>query len=160
MNGNDSGIIVPHLAEEKNQRFTFEQIFKSVSRLVLDNACSEYIFTNEFFQERSIKTNAESMSFFNEVFDPTLKIIQTFFKQNIDQTHDAISILICIRLNTQNIRLLQARRIPCLENFLNLVNIMLWPRFQTIMGLHIDSLKKAEPRKLLSVKEPQPHYVI
>ncbi|KAJ3273286.1 hypothetical protein HDV01_004644 [Terramyces sp. JEL0728] len=158
--GNDTGIIVPHLAEEKNQKFTFEQIFKSVSRLVLDNASSEYIFTNEFFQEKSIKTSSESMSFFNEVFDPTLKIIQTFFKQYIDQTHDAISILVCIRLNTLNIRLLQLRRIPCLENFLNLVNIMLWPRFQTIMGLHIDSLKKAEPRKLLSVREPQPHYII
>lgn len=55
---------------------------------------------------------------------------------------------------------MQKRRLPHLDNFLNLINIILWPKFQSIMGLHIDSIKKAEPRKLITSKDPGAHYIV
>lgn len=71
------GIIVPHHAEEQNQKFAFEAIFKSLTRLLLDNACSEYVFTCEFFVDKNGSTNHDShATFFGEVFDPTLKFIE------------------------------------------------------------------------------------
>ncbi|KAI8893007.1 Sac2 family-domain-containing protein [Globomyces pollinis-pini] len=156
----DSGIIVPHHAEEQNQRFTYEAIFKSITRLLLDNACSEYQFTLEFFIDKNSKSPESVSQIFGEVFDPCLKYIQNVIRQHVDTTFDAIGLLMCIRINNQNIRMLQKRRLPCLDNFLNLINIVLWPKYQSIVGLHIDSLKKADPRKLITIKEPQPHYVV
>jgi hypothetical protein len=54
---------------------------------------------------------------------------------------------------------MQKRCLPCLDNFLNLTNLMLWPRFQAIIDLHVDSLRKAALSKLMPTKEPNPHYV-
>ncbi|KNC96426.1 uncharacterized protein SPPG_08323 [Spizellomyces punctatus DAOM BR117] len=161
----DPGIILTHIAEEQNMKFPFEAIFKSVSRLLMDNASSEYLFAIEFFAAprgkngRSKKDGQSGALIFGEVYDPTLKFIQAFNKQYIDTSFDAVGILMCIRLNSQNIRIMQKRRIPCLENFANATNMLLWPRFQAIMDLHIESLKRAVPRNLLPSKDFHPHYV-
>jgi hypothetical protein len=78
---------------------------------------------------------------------------------HVDTWFDAIGVLICIRLNQQHIRILQKRLLPHLDNFLNLVNMLLWPKFQAIMGMHIDSLKKADPKKLIT-KDPTVHFIV
>ncbi|KAI8927959.1 Sac2 family-domain-containing protein [Entophlyctis helioformis] len=142
-------------------KYSYESIFKSISRLLLDNACSEYIFTTEFFAGAKTKHPIEVPGVvFTEVFDQTLKFIQATIKSQIDSSFDAVGILICIRINAQNIRIMQKRRIPALESFLNILNILLWPRFQAIIDLHIDSLKKAVAGKLLPTKDVHPHYIM
>jgi hypothetical protein len=78
----------------------------------------------------------------------------------VDSTFDAIGLLICIRLNQQHIRIMQKRRLPHLDGYLNLVNMQLWPKFQYIIGLHIESLKKADTKKLITSKEPGVHFVV
>ncbi|KAL2914393.1 Vacuolar protein sorting-associated protein 52 [Polyrhizophydium stewartii] len=154
-------IILPHIAEDKNMKYSYEAIFKSITRLLLDNASSEYIFTTEFFARTKTRHPIEVPGVvFTEVFDQTLKFIQATIKSQIENTFDAVGILICIRLNSQNIRIMQKRRIPCLENFLNIVNILLWPKFQAIIDLHIDSLKKATVSRLLPTKDVHPHYIM
>ena len=80
-------------------------------------------------------------------------------KSYVENTFDAIGLLFCIRINGQNLRIMQKRRLPHLDHFLNLVNILLWPRFQHIMGLHIDNMKKADSRKLITTKDPLPHFI-
>lgn len=80
-------------------------------------------------------------------------------KTYVENTYDAIGLLFCIRINGQNLRIMQKRRLPHLDHFLNLVNILLWPRFQHIMGLHIESMKKADPKKLMTTKDPLPHII-
>eukprot|EP00842_Homolaphlyctis_polyrhiza_P007101 jgi/Hompol1/980/HPOL_001180-RA len=160
LTNSDPDIILPHIAEEKNLKVTHESIFKSISRLLLDNACAEYIFTTDFFAGTKTNHPIEVPGVvFTEIFDQTLKYIQAAFKTQIDASFDAVGILICIRINSQNIRIMQKRRIPCLESFLNVINILLWPRFQAIIDMHIDSLKKAVVGRLLPTKDVHPHYV-
>jgi hypothetical protein len=77
----------------------------------------------------------------------------------IDNNYDAVGLLLCIRVTYQNLRIVQKRRIPCLDPYLNAINMLLWPRFQSIMDMHIDSLKKAVASKLLPTKDTHPHYV-
>ena len=89
-----------------------------------------------------------------------MKFVESMIKQYTETSFDAIGILFCIRINTQNLRIMQKRRLPVLDTFLNLVNILMWPRFQTIMGLHIDSLKKADCKKLMASKESNVHFII
>jgi vacuolar protein sorting-associated protein 52 len=55
---------------------------------------------------------------------------------------------------------MQKRLLPHLDNFLNSVNMLLWPKFQAIMGMHIDSLKKADPKKLITSKDPNVHFIV
>ncbi|KAJ3013995.1 hypothetical protein HKX48_005407 [Thoreauomyces humboldtii] len=163
----DPGIILTHIAEEKALKFPFEALFKSMSCLLMDNASSEHFFDMDFFAPPRGKAARQTKDFpavsgaatFNEVFDPTLKLIQGFNKQSIDASFDAVGLLLCIRLNNQNIRIMEARRIPCLESYMNATNMLLWPRFQAIMDLHIESLKKAAPKSLLPSKDFHPHYV-
>jgi hypothetical protein len=159
LNNAESGIIM--LSEEKNVKYQYEAIFKAITRLVLDNASSEYIFNFEFFgksnQADLIETSANA---FSGVFEATFKLIEQNIKQHTALTFDAVGILICIRLNNQNLRIMQKRRIPGLDTFINSINIMLWPRFQTIIDLHIKSLKECSIYKLFPNKETHPHYVV
>ncbi|KAI9095927.1 Sac2 family-domain-containing protein [Phlyctochytrium arcticum] len=160
----DSGIILTHIAEEQNVKFPFEAIFKSTSRLLMDNACSEYIFDLDFFVASKKAVNAKkeggnAATLYHDLFDATLKLLSAFIKNIVDLSFDAVGILLCIRLNNQNIHVMQKRRVPCLENFTNAVNMMLWPRFQAIMDLHIDSLKKATAKSLLPSKDVHPIFI-
>jgi hypothetical protein len=41
--------IIPHVAEQNQQKFTYEVIFRSTNHLLMDTASSEYIFDSEFF---------------------------------------------------------------------------------------------------------------
>ena len=132
---------------------------------MMDNASSEYIFDLEFFappkskSSRAGSTDAAT-SAFNEVFDGTLKLIsvsicsflcysvgfcphlppkiQQTTKQYTEQSYDCLGILLCIRINNQNIRIMQKRRIPVLEAFMMQLNMVLWPRFQGVVDLHVD----------------------
>lgn len=56
---------------------------------------------------------------------------------------------------------LQRRRVPTMDNYLNATNMLLWPRYQHIMDMHVDSIKKmANTKSILSaVKDIHPHYV-
>ena len=84
---------------------------------------------------------------------------QTVLKQYIDNAYDAVGVLICIRLNLQNLRIMQKRRNTCLEAFMNATNMLLWPKYQQIMDLHVESLKTAQIGKLMPSKDVRPHYV-
>lgn len=77
---------------ESGLKYPFEDVFRSITRTVLDNSCSEFLFCQEFFYApRSSKSRkaptgedtvavvdpaiAIAMDAFNEVFGKTLKLI-------------------------------------------------------------------------------------
>jgi hypothetical protein len=79
----DSGIILPDHAKETGKKFPFEAIFKSLTRLLIDNASSEYVFTCDFFTDPNPKntTPQENIhSFFNQVFEPTMKFVEVSYR--------------------------------------------------------------------------------
>jgi len=166
----DSGIILSHVAEASTQRYPFETLFKSLNRLLLDNASSEYVFTYDFFVSPKNRTHkpghkgaggpAMASAIFEETFRPTSSIIMTIAKEYTESTFDAIGLLICIRLNQQHGLIMSHRRIPCLDDYINAMNLLLWPRFQNIMDLHVDSVKKASASRCLPNKDVHPHYMI
>ena len=84
LNNMDAPVIVPHAAEEQQQRFPFEAIFRNITRVFIDNASSEFLFCSEFFQApKSKKATDQSggsatsvtMEMFQEVFGKTTKMI-------------------------------------------------------------------------------------
>jgi hypothetical protein len=56
---------------------------------------------------------------------------------------------------------LQRRRVPTMDNYLNATNMLFWPRYQHIMDMHVDSIRKMAATKsvISAVKDIHPHYV-
>ncbi|KAI7852962.1 Sac2 family-domain-containing protein [Circinella umbellata] len=158
----EQGVILVHVAEDKDQKFQFEQLFRSFNLTLIDNASSEYLFIYEFFSSRDTKKSADTVkSVFQQIFDPTEKVGQMFTKAYIENSYDAVGILLCIRINTQLALELQRRRVPALEGYTNSTNMTLWPRFQHVMSLHVESLKRMAATKsvISAVKDIHPHYI-
>lgn len=79
LNNIDDPVILPHVAEEQQQKFAFEAIFRSITRTFMDNASSEFCFDMEFFYTQRPKKQespvAIAQEVFNEVFGKTTKMI-------------------------------------------------------------------------------------
>ncbi|KAI8968291.1 Sac2 family-domain-containing protein [Mycotypha africana] len=157
----DPGVILVHVAESKDQKYQFEQLFRSFNLTLIDNASSEFLFIHEFFS-RDPKTAADTAKvIFHYIFEPTERVGMNFTKTYVENSYDAVGILLCIRINTQLALELQRRKIPALEGYTNATNMLLWPRFQYVMTLHIESLKKMFNNKAVmnAVKDIHAHYV-
>ncbi|KAI7905195.1 Sac2 family-domain-containing protein [Cokeromyces recurvatus] len=157
----DPGVILVHVAEAKDQKYQFEQLFRSFNLTLIDNASSEYLFVYEFFS-REIKTAADTAKvIFQFIFEPTEKVGLNFTKAYVENSFDAVGLLLCIRINTQLALELQRRKVPALEGYTNATNMLLWPRFQFVMSLHVESLKKMfNSRSVMNaVKDIHPHYI-
>ncbi|KAK4512283.1 DNA repair protein rad52 [Mucor velutinosus] len=157
----DPGVILVHVAEAKEQKYQFEQLFRSFNLTLIDNASSEYLFIYEFFS-RDPKTAADTAKLiFQFIFEPTEKVGMNFTKAYVENCYDAVGLLLCIRINTQLALELQRRRVPALEGYTNATNMLIWPRFQYVMSLHVESLKKMfNSRSVMSaVKDIHPHYI-
>jgi hypothetical protein len=48
----------------------------------------------------------------------------------LQEQHDLLCVLLMIRLNAEHRTLMVARRVPCLDDYLDRVNLLLWPRFK------------------------------
>ncbi|KAL9552618.1 hypothetical protein PS6_004368 [Mucor atramentarius] len=157
----DPGVILVHVAEAKEQKYQFEQLFRSFNLTLIDNASSEYLFIYEFFS-RDPKTAADTAKLiFQFIFEPTEKVGMNFTKAYVENCYDAVGLLLCIRINTQLALELQRRRVPALEGYTNATNMLLWPRFQYVMSLHVESLKRMFNSKsvMSAVKDIHPHYL-
>lgn len=50
------------------------------------------------------------------------------------------------------------RRVPCLDSYLDKVNLLVWPRFKAVFDLHLSSVKNANVRALWE-DDVHAHYV-
>ncbi|RKP40437.1 Sac2 family-domain-containing protein [Dimargaris cristalligena] len=158
-------VIIPHVAEDRHEKFTFELLFRSFNLALIDNTTSEYEFLLQFFVSEAARARHSgadiAKAIFDHVFAPVCAAGTTFTQSFVESTYDALGILLCIRINQQLINELQRRRVPVLDGYMNATNMLLWPRFQTIISLHIDSIKKVSSgnRPRLSKIDVHPHFV-
>jgi hypothetical protein len=131
-----------YLAEEDKSAHYLETPFRSFNLALIDNACFEYTFLNAFFAPTQ---NFHAISrTFDTIFAPTFALGQALTKSLVGESSaDAMGILLCVRLNSQMAFELQRRKVPAGEGYVNGTNILLWPRFQQVMDLHCESLKRA-----------------
>ncbi|SMQ54753.1 unnamed protein product [Zymoseptoria tritici ST99CH_3D7] len=127
-------------AEDDKGTHYLEVPFRALNLALVDNACAEYSFLAEFFTKQPFQTTNRR---FNEIFQPTFELGQSLTKQLIEQTHDALGVLTCVRLTQHFAFELQRRKVPVAEGYINGTNMILWPRFQQIIDAHCDSIRKA-----------------
>ncbi|KAE9993435.1 hypothetical protein EG327_005206 [Venturia inaequalis] len=130
-----------HLAEEDKQTHYLELPFRSFNLALIDNASFEYSFLSSFFAPTQ---NFHAISrTFEAIFAPTFSHGQTLTKSLVENSVDALGILLCVRLNQHFAFELQRRKVPAMDGYINATNMLLWPRFQMVIDLHCESLRRA-----------------
>ncbi|ODV94919.1 hypothetical protein PACTADRAFT_30339, partial [Pachysolen tannophilus NRRL Y-2460] len=139
----DPTVILAQIAENNQLTYWMEFSFKNFNLALLDNVCVEYLFLGEFFKLQ----NGEQNDICNNIFDKTFKLGIDYTKYLISDSYDSYGILICIRLSQSFEFELQHRRIPIMEDYLNLQMIELWPKFQKLVDLNCENMKKVLTKK-------------
>ena len=128
-----------YLAEEDRTHHYLETPFYNFNLALIDNVCSEYSVFTEIF---STKTFHEVSRKITEIFEPSFTLGRTLTKRFIENNTDCLGVLLCVRINQHFAFELQRRKVPVADSYINGTNMLLWPRFQMIMDLHCESLKR------------------
>jgi len=136
----DHMTISSHLVEADKSFHHLEVPFCNFNQVLVDNASSEYSFLTDFFSPYPMHYISRK---FNEIFEPTFTLGKSLTKHLIDTSVDAIGILLCVRLNQRLAFALQRRKIPAVDGYINGTSMLLWPRFQLVMDLHSESIRRA-----------------
>ncbi|KAE8325906.1 Vps52-domain-containing protein [Aspergillus sergii] len=131
--------ISSYVAEEDTSFHGIEVPFRNFNLALMDNVSAEYSFMTEMFSTLSFQQISRKAT---EIFDPVFALGQGLSKQLVEHTADSLGVLICVRLNQQAAFELQRRKVPVADAYINGINMRLWPRFQVIMDLHCESLKR------------------
>ncbi|KAF4404539.1 hypothetical protein G4B88_005925 [Cannabis sativa] len=142
--------LIPHIAEASSSKYPYEVLFRSLHKLLMDTATSEYHFCGDFFGEESI---------FYDIFAGPFAVIDEHFNSILPNCYDAIGLMLMIRIIHQHQLIMSRRRIPCLDSYLDKINIVLWPRFKMVFDMHLNSLRNANVRTLWE-DDIHPHYVM
>ncbi|KAI7822860.1 Sac2 family-domain-containing protein [Gamsiella multidivaricata] len=153
----DAGLILIHVANEKSLKYPYEVLFRSFNLALIDNASSEYLFLVEYFSKRSQPDIEGIKLVFSHIFEPTLKLGLANVKEYADSSFDAIGILLCLRINQQMAKELERRKIPMLDKYRDAIHMALWPRFQVVVDMHIESIRKAKTK--VKPKNVHPHWI-
>uniref|UniRef100_A0A1I7VCG2 Vacuolar protein sorting-associated protein 52 homolog n=1 Tax=Loa loa TaxID=7209 RepID=A0A1I7VCG2_LOALO len=154
-----SPLIVPHVAQQANERFQFENLFRSLQFAFVDHSSHEYLFVSDFF----MINGQTSFDLFSEIIMRTITTLLKSCEEHISSNYDAISLYICIGLCSKYKELMIERGVPALESYWETLNCTLWHRFDVVMGFHNSSLHDFDVHKMqLQQLQPDthPHYVI
>lgn len=146
----DQPALIPHIAEASSLKYPYEVLFRSLHKLLMDTATSEYLFCDDFFGEESI---------FYDIFAGPFAVIDESFSLILPNCFDAIGLMLMIRIIHQHQLIMSRRGIPCLDSYLDKVNISLWPRFKVVFDMHLNSLRTANVKTLWE-DDVHPHYVM
>lgn len=158
INAEDPTVMLAQIAESNPLTSNIEIGFRSFNLALIDNGSVEYLFLTEFFQSKNIELINNS---FDEIFQPTYTIGIQYTKRLIYQTFDIFGLLLLIRLSQSLIFELQKRKIPVIENYLNLQLITLWPNFQKLIDLNCENLKRSSLKSsaISEINSLNPHFL-
>lgn len=132
-----------HLASMNGEKYSYEMIFRSIISHLIDAATNEYIFARQFFKEYGQNDCWEA------IFGKTLSLVLEQLENYLFNCHDAIAILLMIKLTHSFKRSVKARRIEkVMEPFLDRVANLFWPRLKMVIDAHLRSIRGANAKKV------------
>nr|CAD7257381.1 unnamed protein product [Timema shepardi] len=149
----ESPIIVPHAAQKNDGRYPYEALFRSEKYALLDNACREYLFLTEFF----MVCGASALDLFNQIMGKTLNLLSKNLETFVQDCYDTIALFLCLHLILRYQMMCHKRAVPALDHYWDSLQSLIWPRFEYVFRLNIQSIKDCDPTKFS--KEMGPHYI-
>ncbi|XP_027891019.1 vacuolar protein sorting-associated protein 52 homolog [Xiphophorus couchianus] len=147
-------ILVPHTAQRGDSRYPYETLFRSQHYALLDNSCREYLFLCDFF----MVTGNSALDLFNCIMGKTLSMFMKSMSTYVSDCYDSIAIFLCIHIILRFRAITAKRTIPALDKYWDAVLELLWPRFELILEMNIQSIRNTDPQKL-GVLDTRPHYI-
>lgn len=147
----EAPIIVPHTASKT--RYHYEALFRSEQYALVDNACREYLFLTEFFKVHG----NQALDIFNQVMGKTLTLMVKNLQSFVEDCYDTIALFLCLHLVMRYQLTCHKRAVPALDKYWDNMTSVIWPRFEYVFQLNIQSIKDCDPLKLN--KETGPHYI-
>ncbi|XP_033206763.2 vacuolar protein sorting 52 isoform X1 [Bombus vancouverensis nearcticus] len=144
-------IIVPHTASKT--RYHYEALFRSEQYALVDNACREYLFLTEFFKVHGV----QAMDIFNQVMGKTINLMVKNLQSFVENCYDTIALFLCLHLVMRYRLICHKRAVPALDKYWDNMTSIIWPRFEYVFQLNIQSIKSCDPLKL--TQETGPHYI-
>ncbi len=139
LKSNNNVAISSYHAEENKSYHYLEVIFQNFNQALVDNVCAEYFVVTELFSASTFQQVSRKVV---EIFETTFTLGHSITKQLVEQSTDCLGVLLCVRMNQHFAFGLQRRKVPVADSYINGTNMLLWPRFQKIMDLHCESMKR------------------
>jgi hypothetical protein len=140
--------ILAHVALAENQRYPYERLFRSLIGHLVDAVTNEHVFCRQFFKRDA----------FGPLFHGTLSLLLEQLENYLFSCHDALCLVLMIKVTHSFRRLSRSRKIHSLDGFFEQVTHLLWPRLKTVMESHLRSIKQATAAKLGGV-DMHAHFV-
>ncbi|KAI0158428.1 Sac2 family protein [Pestalotiopsis sp. NC0098] len=135
----DQTALSSYLAEDDNGYHYLEVPFRNFNLALVDNATAEYTFLASFFSPAlSYSTISRHFTY---IFEPTFALGHGLTKSLVSESYDGLGILLSIRLNQHFQFTLQRRKVPAADNYINGTSMLLWPRLQSVMNAHCESVR-------------------
>lgn len=148
LNNIDGISIIPTIAKQKQQKFHFEEIFKSLNKFVMDLIVSEVLFFNDFFNLDPHRSSSK----LNEMFKSTVTQVCDFLKRGIIlKTNDFVAICLMIILNFEQSSLMINQKLNHLEFYFESLSTSLWPKFDEIFKKYTDYFFKQNSKNSKSL---------
>uniref|UniRef100_A0A8D0HIZ1 Vacuolar protein sorting-associated protein 52 homolog n=1 Tax=Sphenodon punctatus TaxID=8508 RepID=A0A8D0HIZ1_SPHPU len=120
---------------------------------LLDNSCREYLFLCDFF----LVTGTPALELFNAVMGKTLAMFLKHMDAYVSDCYDSIAVFLCIHIVLRFKAIMAKRNVPAIDKYWETLLEMLWPRFEHILELNIQSIQNTDPQKL-GFLDTRPHY--
>lgn len=145
--------IVFQSPDTESRKFTFEVLFRSISKLLMDTGAYEYLFCREFWGDEASKV-------YHASFGPIVSFVQASLEASVAETYDPVGLLLAIRINRELALFLARRAIPALDDHFDAVNLLFWPRLKSILDAQLDSLSSLSVDALLNSGDISPSKVL
>ncbi|KAH1182856.1 hypothetical protein KIL84_004348 [Mauremys mutica] len=136
------------------ERYPFESLFRSQHYALLDNSCREYLFLCDFF----LVTGPSAQELFNTVMGKTLAMFLKHMDGYVCDCYDSIAIFLCIHIVLRFRAIMAKRNVPAIDKYWDTLLEILWPRFEYILELNIQSIQNTDPQRL-GFLDTRPHYI-
>lgn len=138
--------IVLAVAWENKETFYYEQIHRSLGKMLSETCASEHLFCKHFFGESNGRM-------FNSFFQRIVGILLDAVAAHTAPTRDAIGVLLALKVNEAQRSSMQKRNILDLSDFFIKVDIQLKPKFKKLLDENVTSM--AEASKIISKTAPR-----
>ncbi|XP_006860415.1 PREDICTED: vacuolar protein sorting-associated protein 52 homolog isoform X3 [Chrysochloris asiatica] len=135
-------------------QYPFEALFRSQHYALLDNSCREYLFICEFFAV----SGPAAHDLFHAVMGRTLSMTLKHLESYLADCYDAIAVFLCIHIVLRFRNIAAKRDVPALDRYWEQVLALLWPRFELILEMNVQSVRSTDPQRLGGL-DTRPHYI-
>lgn len=128
--------IVLATAVDNNERFYYEQIHRSLGKMLSETCASEHVFCEHFFGEGGGRM-------FDVFFQRIVGFLLEAVRSHTAPTRDTLGVLLALKVNEAQRSGMQMRKIKDLSDFFIQVDILLKPKFKKLLDENIASIAEA-----------------